>query len=327
MALRLAGLPAWTLLAPLGLAIVAHALSTHRFGVWRRRQDDRLRLAGAALLDHARQDSARSDPDRDPAPAAASSEARESIDPEVAELAAAAGSLTQRIEEAAIEVGNLRGVIDAVDEPVLALGPEAEVLLINTAAHELLGARLSPDGEPVLLEDLLPQAEMLEVYAAAARGVRASGSLRLSRPEEGLRIYEVLASPLPLRGPELEEGAGVVICLRDTTELATAVQLKTDFVANASHELRTPLSSIRAAAETLTDFAEDDPSMVRRMVELIRGNVTRLEELVADLLDLSRIESPDAPVEIGPLDLHRLCEELGELFQNERDERADLDRC
>jgi two-component system phosphate regulon sensor histidine kinase PhoR len=106
----------------------------------------------------------------------------------------------------------------------------------------------------------------------------------------------------------------VVITLRDVTELATAVQLKTDFVANASHELRTPLSSIRAAVETLAEQAKDDPASLDWLIGKIATNVGRLEEMTRDLLDLARLESPEVPVEIVAVSAAELAESLTEVF-------------
>ena len=106
----------------------------------------------------------------------------------------------------------------------------------------------------------------------------------------------------------------MVVSLRDVTELALAVQLKTDFVANASHELRTPLASIKVAIETLSDGAWDDPTMRGRLTQMISGNVSRLEEMVRDLLDLSRLESSEAPVTLESVSLPELAAGLVEDF-------------
>ncbi len=82
--------------------------------------------------------------------------------------------------------------------------------------------------------------------------------------------------------------------------------MKTDFVANASHELRTPIAAIKIAMETLRDAYGDDPRQAERCVDIIDGHVQRLEDLLRDLLDLSRLESPDARpslADVKPWDL------------------------
>ena len=86
---------------------------------------------------------------------------------------------------------------------------------------------------------------------------------------------------------------GVLLVLRNVTTMATAVQMKTDFVANASHELRTPIAAIKIAFETLREVYQEDPEQAVRCVGIIDGHLKRLEDMLADLLDLSRVESPD----------------------------------
>jgi len=132
-----------------------------------------------------------------------------------------------------------------------------------------------------------------------------------------MREYDVLAAPLPWRGREGPGpgASGVVLAFRDVTELSRAVALKTDFVANASHEFRTPLSSIRAAVETLADGAAEEPAVRERFLRMIAGNVARLEEMTRDLLDLSRLESPETPVELGAVRTEEVAESLREMFE------------
>ncbi|HEX8914464.1 MAG TPA: ATP-binding protein, partial [Humisphaera sp.] len=88
-------------------------------------------------------------------------------------------------------------------------------------------------------------------------------------------------------------GGGVLLVLRDVTALASAVQMKTDFVANASHELRTPIAAIKIAFETLREVYGDDAHQSDRCMQVIEGHLKRLEEMLRDLLDLSRVENPN----------------------------------
>jgi two-component system phosphate regulon sensor histidine kinase PhoR len=99
------------------------------------------------------------------------------------------------------------------------------------------------------------------------------------------------------------------------------VQLKTDFVANASHELRTPIAAIRGAVETL-GIAADDRAMSDRLRRMIADHVARLEAMISDLLDLSRLESPELRVRAEPADAHALCAQMRELFAPALDART-----
>jgi signal transduction histidine kinase len=86
------------------------------------------------------------------------------------------------------------------------------------------------------------------------------------------------------------EGGGSVVTLLDVTGLRHMEQVRRDFVANASHELKTPLTAMRGYAEMLLDG--DPPEELRtRFLQAIRANTLRLQHLIDDLLDLSRLES------------------------------------
>src|SRR5690606_13058139 len=78
------------------------------------------------------------------------------------------------------------------------------------------------------------------------------------------KVFDVLATPLHGAPP-----AGVVLVLRDVSEIKRLEQMRQQFVASASHELKTPLSSIRAYAETLLNGAKNDPVHCERFLQRI----------------------------------------------------------
>lgn len=212
-----------------------------------------------------------------------------------------------------IERDNLLRVLDAVGDPVLVTAPGGAVAMWNTSAESFLAR----DGDRIRgrsIEELFTSADLVAVHSAAAIGVSRHATVRLAR-EGGTRLFEVIASPVQWRRKSGSEGgpgsdrSAAVLTLRDITELASASQLQTDFVANASHELRTPLSSIRAAVETLIDDSEDPP-LRHRLLKMIATNVSRLEELIRDLLDLSRLESPDTGPSPCPMQISAIVKTL-----------------
>ncbi|MGH7175805.1 MAG: sensor histidine kinase [Tepidisphaeraceae bacterium] len=94
-------------------------------------------------------------------------------------------------------------------------------------------------------------------------------------------------------------------------ELASAAgKMKTDFVANASHELRTPIAAIKIAFETLQEVYREDPRQTSRCISIIEGHLHRLEEMLTDLLDLSRVESADIEPQIALVDVDDIFSDL-----------------
>jgi two-component system phosphate regulon sensor histidine kinase PhoR len=217
-----------------------------------------------------------------------------------------AAEAREEAERRAAELAEARGVLEASPWPMFATHASGEIFLANRGAEEFF--QRGPGGlVGRSIEDLVTQAGLISLHAEAVAGRAASGQVRIER-SEGTRVYQVRAAPVRLG----HGGAGAVVSLRDITELATALQLKTDFVANASHELRTPVASIRAAVETLADGAWEEPALRTKFTQMIAGNVRRLEELISDLLELSRLESPEGVVKVEEFDLPELLADVEE---------------
>src|SRR4029079_627212 len=115
---------------------------------------------------------------------------------------------------------------------------------------------------------------------------------------------------------------GVVAVLSDVTELRRLESMRRDFVANVSHELRTPIAAIRAAAETLEGGAMSDPAAAKDFIGMISRQSERLQELVEDLLELSRIEAQKLDLKPSSIDLTELIDHMIELYALSAGRRA-----
>ncbi|MFD1030409.1 two-component system histidine kinase PnpS [Metaplanococcus flavidus] len=112
-----------------------------------------------------------------------------------------------------------------------------------------------------------------------------------------------------------EQWLGIVIVLHDITELKRLEQIRKDFVANVSHELRTPVTSIKGFSETLIDGAYKDESSLLSFMEIIQTEANRLETLIEELLELSRVEKSGFQVDAQPTDMKAVIEYAIELMQ------------
>lgn len=226
--------------------------------------------------------------------------------------------LSSQLEEVARKSRNLESLIGALDEPVLATDSQDRIFLSNRAAEAMLDA--SADGligRP--LRDVITHEAVRDLHAQARRGGPRRGRIQLTTPE-GQRTFQVSASPVPAaRGDGV---FGVVLLLRDITELDKAMQVKSDFVANASHELRTPVAAIKGAAETLAVLGPEEREQSARLVEMIEGHASRLEEMLRDLMDLSRLESDGVALALAPVSLAELADSLRSLFDDVCRERS-----
>jgi two-component system phosphate regulon sensor histidine kinase PhoR len=201
-----------------------------------------------------------------------------------------ASELRDRVQELERERDEMETLINSIDEGILALTEDARVLRTNEALLSLLGIPRPVPFAPV--GTVVRQPELRELLENA-----------VVDPFEGVEL-RVMDRTL-IVSSHLVEGRGAVVTMVDATEVRRLEKVRTDFVANASHELKTPLTSMRGFAETLLE--DDPPEELRRaFLESIRNNSVRLQRLVDDLLDLSRLESGgwqarEQELEVAPL--------------------------
>jgi signal transduction histidine kinase len=169
----------------------------------------------------------------------------------------------------------MSALVEALDEGVIAVNGSGDVVRLNESARELL--RL-PDAVPFPVLRL-PQEPSVR---AALRAAVAGTSTEATEMSFGGHTLALTARPLP--------DGGAVLALMDLTTRRRLETIRRDFVANVSHELKTPLTVINGFAETLLDL-DLPPEQRRQFIGTIQANVTRMQRIVDDLLDLSRYES------------------------------------
>ncbi|MCM3611458.1 ATP-binding protein [Planococcus sp. MERTA32b] len=118
-----------------------------------------------------------------------------------------------------------------------------------------------------------------------------------------------------------EQWLGIVIVLHDITDLKRLEQIRKDFVANVSHELRTPVTSIKGFSETLIDGAYKDESSLLSFLEIIQTETNRLETLIEELLELSRVEQSGFEVDAQPTDMKAVIEYAFEMVHPRFEEK------
>ncbi len=105
-----------------------------------------------------------------------------------------------------------------------------------------------------------------------------------------------MAVSTPFPHPD-SDGVRALLLLTDLTDIRRLDTTRREFVSNASHELRTPLAGIRASAETLQRGAIDDPEGRGQFIQMIREDVDRMDTLISEMLELSRLESGESQLE------------------------------
>jgi two-component system, OmpR family, phosphate regulon sensor histidine kinase PhoR len=187
----------------------------------------------------------------------------------------------------------LASVADGLTQGVIAIDGERRIEMLNDAARKMIGVEASLVGEPLLEFVRVPELRSL-----------------VDRPEDASTELELPNCPRTLvRAARTWGRAGRVLLLEDVTAMRRLETVRRDFVANVSHELRTPVAVIRANAETLMAGAKDDPQIAPKLIDGLHRNAERLARILADLLDLSRLDAGQYRLDVAPVAVKALTEQ------------------
>jgi two-component system phosphate regulon sensor histidine kinase PhoR len=213
-------------------------------------------------------------------------------------MSAQLGEMVDRLK---LESARRESILASMVEGVLAVDDQMRVTFCNASFAKAVGCDY-PVPEHMPLVELVREPELLEML----KKVLADGQSvkqRLQHLGPANRSLEVQSAPL-----DSPSRPGAIAILHDITDLERLERVRKDFVANVSHELRTPLTAIRGYAETLLDGALEDQEHNRRFLEIIKAHSIRLNNISADLLVLSELESGRPPAEPERLSLRTALE-------------------
>ncbi len=210
------------------------------------------------------------------------------------------------------ERGRLAAVLDQMTDGVLIADAEGRVQFANPAAAKMFDAAGSV-GRSVA--EVLRQHQLVEAW----RRCQQDGQLQTESVELPARRQFLQLVAIPDR-----HAGGSLLLVQDLTRLRRLETVRRDFISNLSHELRTPLASLKALTETLREGALDDPPAAHRFLERIETEVDALTQMAQELLELSRIESSQVPLELKPVAPADLLGSAAERMRTQA-ERAGLD--
>jgi NtrC-family two-component system sensor histidine kinase KinB len=229
---------------------------------------------------------------------------------EVGTLAAEYNRMAERIRQLRqSDLGKLvvaqqttEAAIDSLYDPVIVTDAEGCVTKLNPAAEEIFGSEQDAVGKHVgeIARDTLIAGAVAEALRSrrpvAGDGASLVQPLAVDGSERAFRLRTT-----PMRDQE-KHLLGAVTLLEDITHLREIDRLKSEFIATASHELRTPLTSVQMGVYLLLERAAGE--LTDKQVEVLeacRQDCDRLDQLMRDLLDLSRIEAGENPPQLAPI--------------------------
>jgi two-component system phosphate regulon sensor histidine kinase PhoR len=196
-----------------------------------------------------------------------------------------AAEMSGRLATITEQRNELESILSSMNEAVLVVDTKENILRFNHAAANYFmldgtNAVGRPIQEVICNFDLLkfirktllsqhPQMSELVIHDAKEHFLQAHGTLLLDSENRQM---------------------GVVVVLADVTNIRRLEGVRKEFVANVSHELKTPITAIKGSVETLRDGAAEEPEVAKRFLDIILKHADRLNTIVEDLLNLSRIE-------------------------------------
>lgn len=216
-----------------------------------------------------------------------------------------------------IEEERLKTLIENMGSALIMIDREATVSIVNRqfldgfelTVDEVKGKNFLTLGLPNELEKFIDHVFLTELP------YRKQIEIEVQQEIQYKQVYGA-----PVVG-EHGRWLGVVIVMHDISELIRLEQIRKDFVANVSHELRTPITSIKGFSETLLDGAFKDEKMLLSFLEIIYQESNRLQMLIQDLLELSKIEQHGFSVNIAPTSLQEVLIRAVELTSPRMDEK------
>lgn len=216
-----------------------------------------------------------------------------------------------------IEQERLKTLIENMGSSLIMIGREGDISVVNRVFLELFEKEYDEVtehvfrdlGMPLELEEFVDHVFMTEEAYRQQIQIPLDG---------GMRHMEVYGAPVI---GEHGHWLGVVIVMHDITELKKLEQVRKDFVANVSHELRTPITSMKGFSETLLDGAYKDEETLLTFLEIMNQESNRLQMLVNDLLELSKLEKHGFQLDLLPTSLNDLVKRAAEMSAQRLEEK------
>lgn len=224
-----------------------------------------------------------------------------------------AGSLEASLGDLRAERDLQTRILETMHDGVAVVDADGRVVLVNAALRSML--LLSTDAVGKLLIETVRLAQ-LSAMLERARAEHDDRRVEIEVP--GLKPRRILVQGASLSGGE----EGMLFVFVDVTELRRLESLRRDFVANASHELRTPIAAVRSATETLRTRALEDRVAAARFVDIIERNAQRLQSLVEDMLELSKLESNEFKLKRERVELQRVVPIVLALFRERAEKKG-----
>ena len=211
-------------------------------------------------------------------------------------------NLKRSVETISEDRARLTSILDNMADGVILTDIEGNIILTNKAAQRLFRIR-GENAKAKPLIEVVREHELNDILKSCLE----TGREQIAQFDSGTSNKFLRAIAILI---DQERQGGALVLVQDLTELKGLQTMRRELVGNISHEFRTPLAGIKAMVETLQGGAIDDQTAASDFLSRIEAEVDRMAQLVAELTELSRIETGRVELELEPVNLNLLVEEV-----------------
>lgn len=207
-------------------------------------------------------------------------------------------------------------LLDHLNLGVILIDQSGAIQLMNPEAKAIINLEEIPPGRSY--QSLLKSYSLIDMIdKAIAQNQQLNEEIEVFIPQS--RFIDVTIIPY---SDKLIETDSVLVLLYDITQIRRLETIRTEFVANASHELRTPVTAIKGFTETLLNGAMESPELNEKFISIIYKESNRLEILINDILELSRVEKQVEQKITDPVNLATVLERVMNVFHEAASEKG-----
>lgn len=206
----------------------------------------------------------------------------------------------------------LQSVLNNMTGGIVMVSGAGQIILVNRAAERMLGI----NAEVITGKSYRELKQHYELTKLMEEGLESKEGFHEER-----NIYYPVESIIRLDGvammqeEEQESYRGMLFLLQDVSDIRRLERMRSEFVANVSHELKTPLAAVKGFAETLLGGGVTDEKTSRSFLQIIYDESERLNRLIGDILELSKIESKRIQMDYSPIHLSAFFDTISEMMR------------
>ncbi len=239
---------------------------------------------------------------------------------EVADLGETINDLATSLEEQTQELvqndKRLSELINHLVIGVMLIDENRMIKMVNPAMNIILGEDISKLVGNSYIEATKSYGLSHLIEKAYQKNEKQNDEIYFYYPKDKI----VDANIVPIEGKEPGE-QNLIVLLYDITEIRRLEKVRTDFVTNASHELKTPITALKGFSETLLDGAMEDKEVLKQFLEIMLAESSRLDLLVNDILELSKLEQKQVPMKVEKINLIEAVSSTFQLVKQKAEEK------